>query len=284
MSRAWCLIRPAPHYRREAFAAGLESCGYSVVFDRPVRRAPGEVLIIWNRYADRERLAADWEAAGGTVLVAENGYVGRDEEARQLYALALDGHNGAGRWLAPGARPGGERWAARGITPAPWRAPSRDAHVLICNQRGIGAKELACDPRWADDMVRRVRRHTKRPVRIRRHPALAGPPLPPLEEELEGAWACVVWASTAGIRALVAGVPVFYDAPKWIGAQAARAGVAQLEEPLVDDARRQEMLERLAWAQWTIEELASGEPFRHLLAISGDLLPQARQGEIRAVV
>ena len=282
--RAICLIRPAPHYRREAFVAGLEANGYRVSLDRPVKPEAGDVLVLWNRYGMNDVLAAKWEAAGCPVIVAENGYLGRDAEDRQFYALALGDHNGAGQWTTPGDDSWGQRWASLDATPAPWRAPTPQGHILICGQRGIGSARMVVANDWRDGVVRRLRTKTKRPIRFRRHPAQAGPPMPPLEEDLAGAWACVIWASTAGVRALILGVPVFYDAPAWICSGAARHGLDRIEEPMTDDARRSVALSRMAWAQWTVEEIASGEPFRRLLALAGDVLPETRQGKIAAAL
>jgi hypothetical protein len=105
--KAYCLIRTQPHYRHEAFVAGLKRCGYDVHLSYarwPVR--PGDVLVIWNRYGETERIADGFEAAGGTVLVAENGYIGRgggtpkhtNGPGNHYYALARHAHNGRGRW------------------------------------------------------------------------------------------------------------------------------------------------------------------------------------------
>jgi hypothetical protein len=58
------------------------------------------------------------------------------------------------------------------------------------------------------------------------------------------------------------GVPVFYGFPQWIGALAAKPVSGPLE-PFYGD--RDPMMQRLMQSMWTVEEIASGEPFRHLL-------------------
>ena len=97
---AACMIRDLPHYRRDAFVRGLQAAGKRIV--PSVGAAPKSLddwLVIWNRYGEGERLADLWESRGGTVLVCENGYLGTDSEGRQLYAIAIHGHNGSGRWF-----------------------------------------------------------------------------------------------------------------------------------------------------------------------------------------
>ena len=86
----------------------------------------------------------------------------------------------------------------------------------------------------------------------------------------------VTWASGGALKALCAGVPVFYDFPQWIGRLCCLpmewgdkvTGSALLEYPL--KGPREAMLDRLAWAQWDVQEIASGNPFRLLMMLYHD--------------
>lgn len=270
--RAYVLIREAPWYRREAFASGLKTAGYEVLLRHPDPNAgPGDVLVIWNRYGANHVIASKFESAGGIVLVAENGYLSAGGGAPKFdvhpqgpkpgdyYALSKHGHNGSGVWPEGGP----ERWRALGIELKPWRADG--GHILVCGQRGIGSPTMASPPDWHEHIAARIRKLTKRPVRVRPHPGNNAPKRP-LTEDLAGAWAVVVWSSGSGVKALTAGIPAFYDAPHWICAGAAvRVRDADYAAPKCDDAARLSALERMAWAQWTVAELQSGEPFRMLL-------------------
>src|SRR4029450_5791285 len=117
MPRAFCLIRPLPHYRSDAFHAGLKACGYEVHTAMKGDIRPDDVLCIWNRYGTNHEYAKQFEEAGATVLVAENGYIGCDAEGKQLYALARSWHNSAGAWHVGDS----ERWKDQNITLSPWR-------------------------------------------------------------------------------------------------------------------------------------------------------------------
>lgn len=259
MPRAYSLIRTSPHYRHEAFVAGLRRAGYAVTQGFPDRGAPGDVMVIWNRYGIYERNAERFEGQGGTVLVAENGYWGKDAGGVQYYALARRGHNGSG-WWPDGGR---ERLDRLGIELKPWRADG--GHILICAQRGIGSRTMASPMDWHNTAARRLRALTKREIVVRPHPEdvnLRGAKLPPLEEQMRGAWAVVVWSSTSGVKALLEGIPVLYDAPHWICSGAA-ARLDSVKAPFLGD--RLPALQRMAWAQWTVAEIASGEPFRLLV-------------------
>lgn len=87
----------------------------------------------------------------------------------------------------------------------------------------------------------------------------------PLGADLKDCWAVVTWSSGAAIKAIAAGVPAFHALPNWIGAPAAKPFGSDLENPFLGD--RLPMFQRLAWAQWGLDEIASGEPFKRLLGI-----------------
>lgn len=262
------LIRQEPHYRREAFVQGLQRAGFELHTHPDFKRVkPGDVLVIWNRYGNYDDQAKLWEQRGGAVLVAENGYIGQDENGIQHYALAIGGHNGSGAWHYGGA----QRWDKLGIEIKPWR--SSGEHIVIRGQRGIGAARVASPPNWHTTTAHDLQRITQRRLVVQTHPGK--PACDPaataaLIEALRGAHCMCIWSSAAGVRALVEGVPVFYGAPNWICAEAAMWGISAsyLERPMMDDGARLAALHQMAWAQWSVAELASGEPF-DLLAKKG---------------
>jgi hypothetical protein len=182
-----------------------------------------------------------------------------------MYALALGDHNGRGAWPDFGT----PRFAELGVEVKPWRDPDAGGKVLVCAQRGIGSPGRASPPGWADQVARAIRAMLRVPVVVRPHPGDRDPAIP-LEQDLAGAQACVIWSSGAGVKALVEGVPVFYACPWWICAAGARRyqGPQSLLMPVRNDVQRAAALERMAWAQWTCEEIASGAPFRRLLVLA----------------
>ena len=258
MKDAVLCVRHLPHYRHDAFKRGLERIGYRVLPVPEIRPRPGDLLVIWNRQPTHELLAKRFEAAGATVIVTENGYVGADDSGQHLFALALNHHNGAGRW--PDGGP--ERWQVLGIELAPWRPLG--ANVAVLAQRGIGELGVAMPRSWPADIERRLRAASKWPVKMRLHPGNAGAGRP-LTEDLHDCRCAVTWGSSAALKALVVGVRVVAELPKWIGAAACGGTVA---EPACGD--RETMFKRLAWAQWSAAELGSGEPFKRLLELKGD--------------
>lgn len=260
MKKAYCVIRDQPHYRSDAFASGLRAAGYDVSTAYPTVPKSGDLFVSWNRYGTNHAIANQIEAAGGAVVIAENGYIGKDAQGHQLYAVASRGHNGSGFWKAGD----GSRWAALGIGLKSWRTDGK--HILVCGQRGIGAPAMASPHGWHDEVAARLRKITQRPIKIRLHPGNNAPKVP-LEEDLAEAYAVVIWSSSAGVKALVDGIPVFYDAPHWICERAGKKGIAEIEaEPSpYRNEFRIGAVENMAWAQWTVAEIATGEPFIRLL-------------------
>jgi hypothetical protein len=250
--RALCLIREALHYRRESFCLGLRQAGYDVVRSL-TKPEPDDVLVIWQRYGFYDEEAKRFESRGARVLVAENAYLGKDWMGDTWFALAEGHHAGAGRWR----QLDNARWDDLNVQLEPWRIGGIETIILA--QRGIGEKGVASPPLWAENT--RVRLKTGR---IRGHPGNKDPEVP-LVDDLRKAQSVVTWASSAALRALVMGIPVWYEFPKWIGADAAKQVLQFGTEPLRNDQLRLQMFRRLIWAQWRISEIRSGFAFRTLL-------------------
>lgn len=263
--QAYCLIRNQPWYRCEAFVSGLESAGHRTQLKLPSHPSKNTLLVIWNRYGEAHEIACAVEAAGGKVIVAENGYLGAGGSSPKFdvhphgpkdehyYALSLSHHNGGGTWPTGG----GARWDALGIELKPWR--DGGGHMLVCPNRSFGIPGRMMHPDWAQRKADQLRKQFPGvEVRVRSHPG-NNAPARPLSEDLKGACAVYVWSSTAGLHSLIEGIPTFCDAPFWIAKDAARES---FDKPNPD---RLPVFQRLAWAQWTLREIYAGIPFRHLL-------------------
>lgn len=234
--RAWLGLRPGVHYRREAFTAGLEKLGYRVIHEEQPRRCGDrDVLVIWNRYRQWARAADQFEDRGMPVLVAENAAWGNEFAGDRWYSLARGVHNTAGRFPVGGP----ERWDSLGVELAPWRAAGE---TVVLPQRGIGPPGVAMPPHWPE----------RQQGRLRPHPGTRD--CVALDVDLASAGKVVTWGSGAAIKALLWGIKVESHMPGWIGEQDNT------------DAGRLEMLRRLAWAQWRLDEIRSGQAFKALLA------------------
>lgn len=254
---AWSKIRDQPFYRRDAFESGLRAAGYDVRRGEPGWVNRGDVLLLWNRYGANHDLACWFEKSGGTVVVAENGFVGLGGQSphsmavRDPYAINLGYHNDSA------TRPliDGDRWSALGVQLQPWREGG--GHVLICPNRSFGTPGRIMPPQWPEQMRAKFEAQGYQ-TRIRPHPG-NHVPARPLERDLEGCWFVVIWNSSAGIHALIAGVPVISCAPNWI----CRAASWDDRRPLPPPARLP-ALQRMAQGQFFVAEIAAGIPFQRL--------------------
>lgn len=269
-------IRSEPFYRRQAFEDGLKRLGYTI---HDPRRMTGrdffagiephsrdDLLVLWNVKAGHDEQAADlFEARGGTVIVVENAYLQKVDKT--IYAISAHRHNGAGWYPYDDSV---DRFTPLGFPQKPWRETGK--HVLIAAQRGIGSRLMASPAGWGEQLKIKTelalgeKGTPVREVRLRQHPGNHAPKVP-LEQDLKNAWACVVWSSGSGVRALVEGIPVFYDAPHWIcGDVAHRPGTLTkaFTTPRHSHEAVRASLNRMAWGQWNVDEISSGEPFARM--------------------
>lgn len=237
--KAWLNLRHGVPDRWQAFTTGLQRLGYAVMSGVPVKPGDRDVLVTWNRIREGDRSAQAFESRGLPVIVTENASWGNDFAGRRWLTVAANYHNLAGQFRVDGP----ERFDALHVELQPWRT---EGETVILPQRGIGPHRVAMPPFWGENARRTYG------GRVRPHPGQN--PCVPLEQDLAKAGRVITWGSGAAIRALVLGIPVTSELKGWIGEQDNT------------DAGRLAMFRRLAWAQWTLPEIASGEPLARLLA------------------
>lgn len=193
-----------------------------------------ELFCTWNRIGVADQVAKQYEARGLPVIVAENAAWGNEFAGQQWYSLARGMHNTVGRFPVGDA----ERFDGLNVDLAPWRT---GGERVVLPQRGIGPAGVAMPRDWPAQQRGRTRSHPGTRSCL------------PLEQDLANAGEVVTWGSGAAIKALMWGVRVESHMPNWIGEQDNT------------DASRLAMLRRLVWAQWTLQEIESGEPFERLI-------------------
>jgi len=263
--RAVLTIRKEPFYRRDAFEKMLAKHGYKIepFGSTKINLTKEDLLVLWNRKKGADDNAAtEWEARGGSVLVAENGYLQKVDKT--YYALSLHGHNGSG-WFPVGDE---DRFTKLGYEIQP--RVVRDGYALVCGQRGIGSPLMASPSQWAERTGRKISA-AGMAAKLRQHPGNFAAKIP-LTDDFKKASSCVIWSSGSGVRALVEGLPVFYDAPHWIGSSAAwrfDVGLMKAPPPIgIEDRYR--TLQTISHGQWHFDEIATGEPLARMLTNLGD--------------
>lgn len=156
------------------------------------------------------------------------------------------------------------RFNRLGLTIRPWRTSGEEIIVAgstskACREHGLRFQE------WETKMVRRLQGLGKRVVyRPKPNDRLASPikgaelDRRPISEALENCHAWVTHHSNSAIDALLAGVPVHCET----------GAASHFSNPLDDIGAlkegREQFLYDVAWLQWTLEEMRSGEAWRHL--------------------
>lgn len=271
MSKAYIHLPAHVEERRAAFIDGFAKLGFIVHQEQPQAPiGPDDVAVIWNKLGRSRQSVEMAREGGGALIVTENGYCGTDQNGRQPYAMSLDGHNGAGRWHAPDD----SRLKKLDLPFKPFT--QRSGYVLIADQRGLGGPLMRSPPDFAFTTSNEITRRAHLEVRVRQHPGRHRPERS-LDADLEGARALVVWSSNCATSALIQGIPTFFKAPAIITEGAAQHYHWTCFGEFHEDAR-QEAFARVAWAQWFLDEIKSGEAFRILLDVHAGKLPSCNQG------
>lgn len=237
-ARAWLNLRYTPVERVHMFKAGLQRHGYRVEMGLPVNAGDRDIFVTWNRIGPADAAARNFQKSGRKVLVTENAAWGNDFRGQQWYSIARDYHNTAGCFPVGDST----RWDFLEVDLPPFRA---EGETIILPQRGIGSPPVAMPLLWPEKALAeyggRIRRHPGR------HPAI------PLEQDLQRAGRVITWGSGAAIKALLMGIPVISEMPRWIGEQDNTEG------------GRLEMFRRFSWAQWRWGEIENGQAFEWLI-------------------
>ena len=260
MNSACIRVLPRPPYYGHLISSALKDMGYRIVSTPEQKPKEGDLLVLWNRYPRDERFTQLYEAAGARIIVVENGYFGRNFRGEEWFAVALGQHNGAGSWPEPDRH----RWNSLGVeTSGEWQNKTNGEIVLLAT-RGMGSDITREPSGWLRRVEASLRRKTGRTIRVRPHPGPQGAiPKVSLEDDLRNAWAAVTWASSAGLKAIAMGIPVFYGLPKWIGGKAAHPITHDIEDRFLGNPMP--MFYGVASAMWSLAEIKSGKAFRCLL-------------------
>lgn len=77
-----------------------------------------------------------------------------------------------------------------------------------------------------------------------------------LEKDLENAWACVLFSTTASVIALIKGIPVFCDSNNTLGYEICNTNFDTIEKPVMKD--RTKFFNYFAHQIWSIKEMNEG--------------------------
>lgn len=166
-----------------------------------------------------------------------------------------------------------------GLSLKPWR--TQGTHILICCQRngGWSMKGLSVN-QWLLETVAKVRSFSERPIVIRIHPGdkkwqrwfdqsifkkykhitLSNNHI---RQDLNNAWASIVYNSSPSIASVIEGIPTFVTDPQAEISQSfgvCNTNLKRIEDPKMFE--RQDWIEKLSMCHWNFDELRSGEAWQ----------------------
>jgi hypothetical protein len=241
-------------YRRiaQAMHSGIVACGDKAAIRElmhPPMQAHAAVMYGWKHAAALKNY--------GRYVYFDLGYWRRES----FYRFSI---NGWSPQLKRGMPAG--RFLSLGLDIKPWRAAGDEIIVAgstakACREHGMGYQE------WEREAVRKLKGMGKRVVYRPKPNDLSAQPIPgaimdrrPISEALENCWAWVTHHSNSAVDALLAGVPVHCETGV---ASHFSVPLESLADPELRGGREQ-FLYDVAWLQWTLEEMRSGEAWKHI--------------------
>lgn len=264
--------------QNKALWEGLKAAGCNPVIRSASSYLQGQVerdldaIAVCGQRSAEGLITLDYAEKGIPSIILDLGYVKRADRYndRGYFQLSI-GHLG---WLPTGPCPI-DRWLSFGV-PIPSCVPKpKTAPVLICGQlegdasHGLPVETLA---RHYRALVAHYGACSTRPILFKPHPftdrlrggfgedaVIAGD----IRTAVEKAGLVVSYGSTAGLDAILAGTPASVIGPAIYAGIATRPGDPG-EGVFPSPFALRGFLSRLAYAQWTLEEIASGDAIRFL--------------------
>lgn len=211
------------------------------------------------------RRGSAYRAQGKQVLVMERGYIG---DRFKWTSLAWNGLNNKGDFCLPAVLPGGRFEKHHGHLLQEWS--DKGHYALVMGQVPGDASLCGQDLRpWYQEAAAEAAKAYRLPVWFRPHPVAlqrgkhrsSGLPekVGDLKSALNGAGIVVTWNSNAAVDAVLAGVPAVTTEHGSMAWDVTGHEIGDLCRP-----DRSAWAERLAWCQWTGEEMQAGQPWEFL--------------------
>lgn len=207
---------------------------------------------------------------GHEVLVFERGYVG---DRFKYSSIMWNGLNGFGE--APDyPDDGGERFRKHGGTIKPWKRDGQYAVIMgqVPGDMSLRGRDLMS---FYKEKAREISEHYNIPVVFRPHPDLerrgikqhipgtlrsAGT----LESDLHDAKFTVCFNSNSAVDSILSGVPCVVEDEGSMAWDVGSHSIYALRYP-----DREAWAHQLAWKQWEIDEIRTGEALRGILCMNG---------------
>lgn len=267
-----------PHYNEKhqmvlrALAEGIRACGQDVEVRDLRDYTPCDIAVIFGGMKDA--FPPTWPKGeilkrhqGRSLLMVESAFVLRGE----YWQIGWGGFAGNADFNLTGDEPI-DRWRSFGLRMKPWRKHQAEGPVVVCGQLPHDTQVQDVDHvGWCQSAVEYYQQKGI-PVLFRPHPrakrlSIYGIPerlmdTRKIKETLNEARCFVTWNSTSCVDALRVGVPAITCDPSSIGWPVSRHRLEDVDDLWYPD--RTQWLAGLGYAQWNLQEIREGLPWRHL--------------------
>lgn len=252
-----------------AFMRGCEALSCSAALRNPAGLAGQpedcfDVICVNGMQGNCQMMVALYAEQGVPAIVIDLGYIYRPD----YFQLGWQGIN---------RLPAGPFDSARALSmfdDIPQTAKHGGSYVLVCGQKQGDRQHNLPDVRaWAKHTIAALKKVSSEPIKFRPHPlyrfhldktgvAFSDPKTESLHDALIGARCLVTHNSTSAIEALLFGVPVFCSSSAMY-AEFCNTSLEAFDSPCFHDPTS--FFNRLAYGQWTLDEIADGKALQFLL-------------------
>lgn len=229
-----------------------------------------EVAIFYGWAAGLRQVFEDYRRQAKAIYI-DLGYWGRRKRTRYdgYHKVVLNSRHPTDYFQRQPHK--ADRFGQFGITIKPWR--KEGSHILVIGMSGKAAAAEGFMPhQWERRTIAQLRKITDRPIIYRPKPnwmearpiagSIFGDAQIPLEDALRNCHAVVAHHSNAAVEALLAGVPCI--CPGGVASVLSGHDLTQIESPPMP-AGREQFAYDLAYTQWSLAEMQTGEAYRYLL-------------------
>ena len=280
----------------EYFIEGVSKCGDKGALINSFQWEPADVGILQGYVHPgskhvphlnlrRDVLNQQKQIGGRTIIADANLFLAYDPGNKNTYLrYSYDGiFPNTGEYCDSTVDP--QRWARMrdilGLNIKPWKKHG-DYILITCQRDGGWSMNGQGVLEWLHLLLQRIKSHTDRPIMVRFHPGdkkiakhmmqlqaighkvRFSSPSVSLLKELHDAYAVISHNSSPGVVSAIEGVPIFLlDPDRSQAKDVANLDLRNIEKPNYD-FDREAWLRRLAMSHWRLDEVRSGECWRHM--------------------
>jgi len=205
---------------------------------------------------------------GKPWLVIERGYIHRDK----YYSVGWSGLNGRANFCNENSPP--DRWNKLNIKLSPWRDDNKELlqkYILLCGQIPWDSSvQHSNHIEWCRHTYKILQEHTRRDIVFRPHGQKGQITIKNaiysnhsnIDDDLQNAWATVTFNSNCGVDSLIAGVPAYACDKGSMIWNVCNKDLLTINKPI--KISRLQWVCDLAYTQWNLIELQTGEAWKHI--------------------